>query len=187
MNREDSVFRDRSRSRPEDRRPIVFDFGRPDFLPFDQRPFDFAAARHLSAAQERVRPELRPDRCAHAGVSGHRIAAAAGDRIIYGSTAAALCAAVRHGGHCARPRGARLRAELCGTALGLRVPWRRLVNLSSGILAHGASGFRWCARLRAVAVSGRRQFRQLAGAAAGRPRWCCLTASAAWHGSRCWR
>ena len=42
----------------------------------------------------------------------------------------------------ARPCGARLRAELCGTALGLRVPWRRLVNLPSGIsrMARLASG-----------------------------------------------
>ena len=110
---------------------------------------------------------LRADRTDHAGVPVHSVAAAAGGRPSHRPQGAAVFARHRHGLHVLRPAAAQRRAELSRhpDRGGAGRIW--FGGVPSGIGADRAAGFGRALRLRAVGVSGRRQFGLRDGSGAG--------------------
>ncbi len=143
------------------RHGCICSFGGDQLLPPAQRSGAVACASDLSAFQKRVRTDVRPDRSDHAGLSRHCFAVTAAGRPLHRSPAAALFADLRHGLHVHRHLRHGVCAELSHAAGRLGAAWSRRIDLSSRSVAAGASRFRWRARLCPIAVSARRQFRQL--------------------------
>ena len=119
-------------------------------------------------AQGRIPPELRADRQHHAHLSGLRIPSAARHRHLYRPTSQAVFAQLGDVLHADRHCHAGLCAELRQRVDGGGLDWRRVCDLSPGILAHRAPGFRRTARAGAIDISGRRQCRLCHGTVARR-------------------
>ena len=96
------------------------------------------------------------------------VVAAAGDRPLHRSPAAALFARDRHGRDPGRPVGARPCRQLCHAAARGDDGRHRLRGVPPRSLAGGANGVGRAARPGAVAVPGRRQYRLVLGTDPGR-------------------
>ena len=166
---------DRSRS-PRGQRGVISHPGRDQLLPPAERHDAGAPAGGLSDPARRVQPQLRPGRDADLHLPTHRLVAAAADRFLYRSSAAALFAGLRHGRDACRAGDPGPGAQLFRPAGRRHDAGARLGRLSSGIVAHRPAGLRRGPWAGAIAVPGRRQFRRRAGAA--RRRILCPAARA---------
>ena len=133
---------------------------RAQLLALPERPDPVADPRDLSAAEGRIRAQLRADRPDHADVPDHRVAAAAADRPLHRQAPAAALVVVRDGVDAVRAAAAGLRAVVRGAAGRGRAGRHRLVGVPSGVVAHRADGVGRPARARAVDLPGRRQRRE---------------------------
>ena len=133
----------------------------------------------LSDPEAGLRSRLRPDRPHHAHLPAHRVAAAAGDRLLHRPAAEAVLAAGRAWLHAARAAAALARAgELSDAAAGGGAGRHGLVGLPSGILARRADG------ARAAAMALRSRCSRSAATSARRSGRCCGRFIVLPHGQR---
>src|SRR5690606_32226187 len=103
------------------------------------------------------RAHVRPDRLSHLYLSGHGIAAAAADRVVHGSPAAAVFVGARHGVLVRRAGVARRGGELPVAAARGGARRNGFRGAAPRVVAGCSHGRRQAARSRAIAVSARRQ------------------------------
>ena len=128
-------------------------------LPRPQRPAPVGAAGGLSDPQDRLRARLRADRPDHVRQHGDGVAAAAGRRPDHRRPPEAVLAGDRDGLHAGGSAAAVGGADLRRDPRRRRLRRHRLVDLSPRVVSSGTPRVRRASRLRAVAVSGRRQCR----------------------------
>ncbi len=134
-------------------------------LPPAQRHDAVAAAGDLSGHQGWPGPEFRTDRPGHAGLPGHRLAAAAAGRRVCGPPTYAARAPRWHAVHAGGPGRAFGCAPLRAGAHRRGADRHRLLGIPPGSLARRAHGLGRTSWTRAVDVPGRRQQRPGPGSA----------------------
>ena len=132
-------------------------------LAFLERHDAVAGAGSLPDAERLLWPELCPDRADHAHHADDLVLAAAGGRARHRSPAAALFAGDGHGCHPGRLAAAGACRELSAAVAGGDDGRHGVGGISPGSLAGGADGIGRAPRARPVGVSGRRQYRLVAG------------------------
>ena len=147
--------------------PAYVVLGGNQLLAFPQRHYAVADCFGLSDPERQLRAGLRADRHDHAGVPVYRLAAAAGGRTFHRPEGAAVFAGDRHGLYVLRTAAAERCASIRDHSVAALAgrPW--IGGVSSGVGADRAACLGRALRLRAIGVSGRRQFRHVDGAAAG--------------------
>ena len=133
----------------------------------DQRPDSVGTAVDLSNAQGQLRPDVHPGRLDHPDVSTDRFAIAAVGRLSHRSPSQAMAIARRHCLHPGRDSDDVDGRQLSVDSAGGGADRYRLLDLSPGGFARGATGLGRAVRAGAIDLSGRRQrrlgLRSLAG------------------------
>lgn len=162
----------------------VLDRGGAQLRASAQRHDAVAAAGHLSAHQGFLRSQFHADRPDHADLSIDGFAAPTVGRHIHRPAAAALFAGGRHGLHADGAGRSRARGQLFHAGARRGDGRHRLVDFSSRVDTHGASGIGRAARFCAIAVPGRRTGRPGVRSAARRVRGGAKMDRRACRGSR---